>query len=136
MGWHQVLAAVRALLAADFPGVPIAYQNESFAAPDGLSWAYLELLPVGGDTTLFGSTGLRVRAADGLIAAHVFVPTGTGADVGFQLAEQLGEILQLRTLAAGVETGGYELSGAGSGDDEGNYFRTGLTVPVSIHSTT
>jgi hypothetical protein len=135
MRWFEVLAAVRALLATDWPDVPVAYQNESFTAPDGLPWAYLELLPIGGDTTLFGSAGLRVRTAEALIAAHVFTPTGTGADVGFQLAEQLGEILQGRTIAAGVETGGYELSGAGSGDDEGNFFRTGLTVPVVINTT-
>lgn len=135
MQWHEVLAAVRALLDAELPGVSIAYQNEQFTAPYGDPWAYVEVLPVTADTTLFGSTGLRVYQAQGLIAGHIFVPTGTGAGTAFQIAEQIGRLLALRTISPGTETAGYELTGATSADDEGNFFRAGVTVPVAIQKT-
>jgi hypothetical protein len=135
MQWHEVLTAVRALLAAELPGTLIAWQNENFTAPYGDPWIYAELLPVTASSSHFSSPGLRIYSAQGLIAAHVFVMTGTGAGAAFALAEQLGQILQLRTISPGVETGGYEVSGATSADDEGNYFRVGVTVPLAINTT-
>jgi hypothetical protein len=136
MQWHELLTRLQAILAAEWTATSVVFQNEQSQATYGLPWLYFELLPVSSDTTLFGSAGRRIRSAEGLIAGHVFVPTGTAATDGFQIAEQLGALLQLRTLAPGVECGGYELAGAGSGDDEGNWFRIGVTIPVRIHTTT
>lgn len=133
MLWHELLVAVRAVLDAEWTAAPLAYQNEGYIAPTGTPWGYVEVLPIAGTTTLFGSTGLRIAEADGLIAGHIFVPYGTGAGTAMELADQLGALLSLRNIAAGVVTEGYELSGATSGDDEGNFFRVGVTIPVCIH---
>lgn len=135
MLWHEVLTAVRALLDAEFPSVAIGYQNETFTPPTDAAWVYLELLPIDGYTSDFNSDGLRVRSASGLIAGHCFSATGIGAVAGMQLAEEIGLFLQTRTISAGVQTGGYEVAGAASGDDEGNYFRVSVTIPVSINMT-
>lgn len=136
MQWHEVSTTVRGILDTEWTTAPVAYQNEAFTAPDGEPWLYFEVLPISSEATLFSSTGLRIRRAEGMLVGHVFVPTGTGSALCMELAEQFGGLLELRTISAGVETGGYELAGATSSDDEGNYFRASVTVPVAIHTTT
>lgn len=136
MEWDELFEELKVILGAEWELTPVAYQNEGFQAPQDAPWVYLELLPVDGFTTLFGSPGLRIQSDIGIIAFHVFTPTGTGAGTAFRLARQIGKLLELRTIAPGVETEGRALGGAASSDDEGNWFRVSASVPVSIHSTT
>jgi hypothetical protein len=137
MEWDEVFEAVRSLLLDEWSETVIAFQNEEFQAPqDGSPWIYCEVLPVDADTTIFGSTGLRIQSDLGLIACHVFAPTGTGAGAVFGLAARVGKLLQLRTIGPGVETAGRSLGGAASADDEGNWFRVSSSVPIAIHTTT
>lgn len=135
MEWDDLSAAVRAILDAEWTETPVAYQNEEFQAPDG-PWIYCEVLPVDGDDSLFNSPGLGHRTDVGLLAFHVFIPTGTGVAAALRLARLVGKLFSLRTIAPGVQTEGRSLGGAGSSDDEGNWYRVSASVPVTILSTT
>lgn len=135
MNWSTVLTAVRAVLDAGWTETTVGYQNEDFQTEPGSPWIYAEVLPVTGDAAHFGSSGLRPRTDLGLIACHVFTPTGTGASEGFRLAEAMGDLLQLRNLGPGTVTEAATITGAGSADDEGNWFRSVCTVPVGIHKS-
>lgn len=133
--WDTVLTLVRAVLDAEWTETSVGYQNEDLQTTPGNPWVYAEVLGVDGDGSLFGSAGKRVKSELGLIACHVFVPTGTGTAEAYRLAEDLGEMLTLRNLADGAVTAHATISGAGSGDDEGNWFRVVCSVPVGIHGT-
>jgi hypothetical protein len=135
LNWPDVLAAIRAVLDDEWTEATVGYQNEDFQATPGSPWVYAEVLPVTNDAAHFGSVGLRPRSDLGLIACHVFTPTGTGAAEGFRLAEALGDLLQLRSLGPGAVTEAATITGAGSADDEGNWFRSVCTVPIGIHKS-
>lgn len=133
MDWETTLTAVRAILDAEWSETGVAYQNEDYQSAPGVPWVYAEVLSVTADTSHFGSAGKRPKSALGLIACHVFVPTGTGVAEGYRLAEALATLLELRSLGPGTVTEGAEITGTGSADDEGNWFRAVCTIPVGIH---
>jgi hypothetical protein len=135
MNWADVYDQLRALLDAEWIACPVSYQNEDFAAPYGSPWVYAELLPVDGDGSSFNSPGLRVASGLGLIALHVFVPTGTGTREAFSLADQLAALLRFRTLSTGVEIAAASVAGGETSDDEGNWYRVSTTAPVHINTT-
>jgi hypothetical protein len=131
MEWADVVAAVRAWLDAEWSAAPVAWPNESFDQPHGEPWLYAEVLPSDTESTAFGSAGLRIVQDHGVIGFHVFVPNGTGVDAAFRIARTVGELFRLQTLAAGVETGAPQVGGSGQGDDDGNWFRVSVSIPVT-----
>lgn len=135
MNWAEIYDLLRTLLDEEWTACPVSYQNEDFTAPYGSPWVYVEILPVDADGSSFNSPGLRVRSAIGLIALHVFVPTGTGTREAFSLADQLAALLNFRTLSTGVETAAASVAGGETSDDEGNWYRVSCTSPVHINTT-
>lgn len=135
MNWQTVYNLVRAVLEAEWSECPVSYQNEDFDAPEGSPWTYLELLPIESNGTDFNSEGLRIASGLGLIAVHVFVPTGTGTGDAFRLADLLAALLRFRTLSTGIEIAAASVGGGASSDDEGNWYRVSTTAPVHINTT-
>jgi hypothetical protein len=135
MNWADVYDLLRALLTEQWTETPVSYQNEEFATPYGSAWLYAEILPIEGGGTNFNTPGLRVGSGLGLIALHVFVPSGTGTREAFDLADQLAALLRFRTLSIGVETAAASVAGGSSSDDEGNWYRVSVTAPVHINTT-
>jgi hypothetical protein len=135
MTWADVYDLLRALLDDEWTACPVSYQNEDFATPYGSPWVYAEILPIECSGSNFNTSGLRVGSGLGLVALHVFVPTGTGIGDALYLADQLAALLRFRTLSTGVETGAASVAGGATSDDEGNWFRTSVTAPVHINTT-
>lgn len=133
MDWGEVSSAVRDILDAEWTDAPVAYPNEDFAAPPDAPWAYVEVLPLDGDGALMGSDSAEsFGVEDGWIGVHVFVPNGTGAAQALTLATRIGRLLRRRNLGQGVVSLRPVPGGAGSGDDEGNWFRASVRVPVQL----
>lgn len=135
MNWTDVYDLVRALLTDDWTACPVSFQNEDFAMPSGSPWVYAEVLPIESDGTDFNSPGKRIGSGMGLIALHVFVPTGTGTRDALDLADQLAALLRFRTLSTGVSTDAASVAGGSTSDDEGNWYRVSVTTPVHINTT-
>jgi len=135
MNWTDIYDLLRALLESEWTACPISYQNEDFDAPYGAPWIYAEILPIESGGSNFNTPGLRIGSGLGLIALHVFVPTGTGTRDAFDIADQLAALLRFRTLSTGVETAAASVAGGATSDDEGNWYRTSVTTPVHINTT-
>jgi hypothetical protein len=135
LNWSDIFDLLRALLDSEWSVCPVSFQNEDFSPPFNAPWIYAEILPIEGGGSDFNSPGLRVASGLGLIALHVFVPTGTGTRDAFDLADQLAALLRFRTLSTGVETAVASVGGGTSSDDEGNWFRVSVTTPLHINTT-
>lgn len=139
------LAAIRSRLEANWTDTPIAWLNED--PPETVDeddkptpWVFCEITGTGADIRGAGSPGDHVWLYTGLIFLHVFVPTGAGADIGYQHAVALGEIFRTQefynsTPGYAVRTGvveggsGPRIDAGDSGSDDGQWFRVTATIP-------
>lgn len=134
-------AAMRARLAAGWTTTRITYQNETPADPwppvDGNGvlqpWVNLEIVGAPSSIVGTGTRGNHVWTYQGNIFVHVFTPVGSSDEMGTQYAVAIGELFRaaefynatpgfcVRTLAPSIDDGD-------SADDDGNWFRTTMSV--------
>jgi hypothetical protein len=126
--------AIRARLEANWHTTPIVFENETFEWPhesDATPKAFVALeFPGGsGQQWTIGNPGANAWREDGAFLLHVLVPTGSGAKVGRQYADDLAALFR------GQSFGGVTCWESGppraTEPPNGNYFR--LTIATRFH---
>lgn len=138
----DVKAAVRDVIAADWDAAacPIVYPNENAdpSAAGWQAWAWVEVTGDDTDGSGYGSAGKRMVTEVGTIIAHVFVATGTGEEVGDQIARDFGNLFRGRKVgpADTLHPGLTELDGrsrTSAPPDNGNFYRAAtVSVPWTV----
>lgn len=142
------VAAIRQRLIDNWTTTPIALQN--VPPPDPFPpinpatgnpgpWVLLEVVGVNSAVRAAGVPGAQFWLYDGLVLVHVFTPTGSGIDIGQQLAAQIGEIFRNKTFYQ--DGSGNEVrtisprtdGGDKSSDDKGEWWRVTMAVPFEFY---
>lgn len=87
----QVEQAVQALMAAEYPTVPVKYENVSFTQPDG-PWVAVTTISGTSFRTDLGSK-YTVRYS-GIVQIDVLVPEDTGTRLCNEISEKLALLFQ------------------------------------------
>lgn len=139
------LAAIRERLEADWSATRITFQNETPEEPwppkssDGkkhLAWVNLEISALPSSLQGAGVPGSQMWESPGFIYVHVFVPTGEGSELAVEHAVAIGEIFRGKVFykepnGSHVRTWAPRVDPGGSSDDDGNWFRSTMSVPFS-----
>lgn len=98
-------------------------------------WVYFEVIGNKSGLRGVGKSGDHVWLYPGLIAAHVFVPLGSGAKLAQQYAVAIGEIFRAAAFyqdpATGTEVRTWSpwTDGGDSAADKGNWWRVTCRIP-------
>jgi len=146
MDWASAEAALRTHIeagwaASAYAAVPLVWENtlddptETFVAID-IEGTYAE-------KGIFGSPGLRSSIEAGVIFFHAFTPLGSGKATSIALVETMTNLLELRSIAPGVNMDGgnppspVEMRSMYDRDiprqqPNGNYYRCSGSVPFIV----
>jgi hypothetical protein len=133
-------AAIRARFEANWTTTPYGFLNEAppttvNTSGEPVPWALFELVHAGSSVVGIGAVGNRVIAYDGIIKVYVFVPLGSGVEVGSTHAVAIGEIFKDRvfysdgTPGCYVRTGFPSVEGGSVASDDGNWFGFVASIP-------
>lgn len=133
-------SAIEARLAANWATTPILYENMSMdliktngAMPE--SFVMIEIVPYENTQRSIGDDGNRLYTTEGFIYLHIFTPAGSGAGLSDEYADSLGQIFRGKEFDGVVCYGISPFGEAGSGDDEGRYWRTSLKCRFDFDQT-
>jgi len=147
MGFLEAKARIRAFIKANWTATPVAWQNDDTGEGEGPferprdadgnpdPFIYCEISNATARGSAFGSVGKRVKSNTGFVAAHCYVPIGSGDAAADLLAKQFGEMLEMQSIGAppAPRMDAAQEGGGGSGDDDGLYYRVSVTIPWSIN---
>lgn len=132
------VAAIKQRLIDNWTATPIAFLNEGDPVQGDIDerpapWVLCEIVGTDSELRGVGTPGSHVWRYFGLVRMHVYVPAGSGAEIGLQHAVALGEIFRAATFynaTAGheVRTLSPSIDGPDSGSDDGKWFRVTATV--------
>lgn len=133
------VAAIKAMLVANWTTTPIAYANERALDAvddngDPVPWLFCEIISSGSDVVGSGVPGNQVILYQGLIKLHVFIPTGTGIETGFTHAVALGDIFKNQVFYNGtagryVRTLFPRIGEGEANSEDGAWFSVTATIP-------
>ncbi|GJE14010.1 phage tail terminator-like protein [Methylobacterium longum] len=136
--------AIEARLRANWTTTTVAVPNPTTeqtalvktrdAEGETIPWVYLEIADAGSAQIGVGRPGDQLWVYDGLINVHVFVPDGSGTADAEAYADQIGDIFRAARFYADtpgfeVRCGSPRVSDAGSGSDDGLWYRVTATIP-------
>jgi hypothetical protein len=138
------VTAIKERMATNWTTTPVQYQNDlppqqpwppvDATTGIGVPWVYFEVIGNGSELRGVGTPGDQVWTYRGLIAAHVFVPVGTGTDLAQQYAVAIGEIFRAKGFYSDgqgriVRTWSPSVEGGASDADQGNWFNVVCRIP-------
>jgi hypothetical protein len=141
--YAEAKAAIEARLRAQWTTTPIAVENGKEVKKvdqnkDPSAWVYLEIADAGSTQVGIGAPGNQLWVYDGLIHVHVFVPVGSGTSLPRRYADQIGDIYRAARFYA--EAPGFEVrcgaprtGDAGSGSDDGLWYRVTASIPFEYY---
>lgn len=148
MAWTTAEAAIRAYIEAQwalgaYPAVPLQFENDTQTR--ATTFVHLMIEGLFAEKGIYGGSGKRGSVEHGIIFIHAFVPKGDGKATATNLVDAMTTILELKTLAAGINAGGGDPpspidSGDGPGglpypQPGGNYYRCSGSVPFIVIGT-
>ena len=129
------VAAIKQRMIDNWTTTPIVFQNENLYDPSSDAtrpWVYFEVIGNGSSRRGPGMPGHVEYLYLGLIAAHVFVPVNSGAELAQQYAVSIGEIFRSKEFyndaPNAVRTWTPQTDGGGSDADDANWWRVTVTV--------
>lgn len=124
MSSPEVYLAVRELLTAALPDIPIVWPNEGDVTDTSMPWVYCEVV---GSVLRRIELGIGFAEERGTVWCHVYVPLGTGTLEARTIAKRLSTAF--RQARDSPVTYGDQSIGAGEpGDDDGMLWRLSLTT--------
>jgi hypothetical protein len=146
MNWQSAEAALRSYIDAGwasspYAAVPLVYEN-TLDDPVEL-FVFVAIEGTYAEKTMFGGPGKRLSLEAGIVFIHAFVPIGTGKVTATALIQQLTDMLELRSIAPGLNTdggnppspteiGSMSDRGLPTMQPHGNYFRSSGSIPFIV----
>jgi Bacteriophage related domain of unknown function len=134
MSIRDVRTAVRSFLTVNWQDTVIAYENEDYEPAtdvDGelVPWLFVEVM--GGlyeqVSIGAGSATANYWSASGQLWLHVFVASGSGADIASEHADDLAELFRGAELDPNISFGDISIA-SGAGESDGNNWRLSLSI--------
>lgn len=137
MSWSAARTAIIDHLRANWTASPVTVHGESFERPKDSAggpapFVLLRILSgPGGNYSGYGSFGKDRKARVeqwGRIFVDVFMPINCGTDLAYDQADAIGELFNGVKLDPAVQCFAPAGDPGGQGDEEGNYWRAGVTI--------
>lgn len=132
------VAALTQRMIDNWTTTPIIFQNKSSEYDPGAHtntpWVYFEVIGNGSKLRASGMPGNLFWIYSGLIAAHVYVPINSGAEVAQQYAFNIGEVFRAQGLYSDgngsmVRTWSPRTDGGDGKADDGNWYVVTCRIP-------
>jgi hypothetical protein len=135
------ISAIKTHLLNNWTTTPLGFINEAEPVQKDVDgnlspWLLCEVVSTGSNVRGSGKPGSQIIVYDGLVKCYLFVPTGTGTDVGFEYAVQLGDIFKNQVfydngIGCFIRTGYPALDGGNASSDDGLWFGITAAIPFS-----
>lgn len=105
------------LWVADYPSVPVAYENRKFVQPVNAPWVRFSVVETHRRRQNVGSVTSRFVRVSGLIVVELYAPEDTGTKTLFQMADSATTLLEERIFP--LSTGRHATTQAGDRQNQG-----------------
>jgi len=109
MTWQTVEDTLRSFIdtgwaSSPYASVPLVYENSLDDPVE--TFVFVAIEGTYAEKSVFGGPGKRISLEAGIVFFHAFVPIGTGKTTSIALVETLTNMLELRSVAPGINMDG------------------------------
>lgn len=121
-------AALEDFLRAEWTATPIVFENEDFPLADNpAAFVFIEIFGDYFAQESIGDPGNNLWRESGELRGHVLVPNGTGTRAARTYASDLADFFK-EVEVSGVRFQQMSIGAGEAGKNDGNYYRTTLSV--------